>query len=128
MTLDEQRALVGVYAAGEQNRRKLARLSSQVVRVDLYRDGVEVNDAEEVLLGVLVLHPLLERADVVTELRVSAWLNPAEHTLSSNGVSHAFRFFSYLSSHVGILQLSIYNDKFTIISSQRLPNRADNPA
>ena len=102
VALDEECALVGVNAAGEQCRRQLPRLPAQVVGFDFNGNGVEVHDAEEILLRVLVLDPLLERADVVAELRVPARLNPAEDALSGNSVNHAFYFFLYLSSHVSL--------------------------
>ena len=66
VTLDEQGTLVRAETAGEQHRGQLAGLAMKLVRVEGCGDRVEVNDAEKVLLLVLFLDPLLERADVVS--------------------------------------------------------------
>ena len=78
MALDEERALVRAETAGEQHRGQLAGLAMKLFRVEGRSDRVQVDDAEEVLLLVLSLDPLLERADVVAELGVATGLDAAE--------------------------------------------------
>ena len=90
VALDEQRALVRAKTAGEQHRGQLAGLAAQILRIERRGDRVEVHDAEEVLLIVLLLDPLLERADVVAELRVAAGLDAAKDAAPYRGLSGPF--------------------------------------
>ena len=82
VALDEQRAPVGAQPGRQQHRRHRARPAPQHLRVLRHRDGVQVDDTEEILLLVLPLGPALHRAQVVAQRwKLPRRLYAAEHPL-----------------------------------------------
>jgi hypothetical protein len=79
MTLDEQRALVRVDAAGEKRGSQLASLASEFFWILFDGDGVKIDDAKEVLLLVLSVNPAFEGTDIVAQLWIAGGLNSAEN-------------------------------------------------
>ena len=78
VALDEDEALLRVDAAGEQQRKRLARLLAALLRVDVDRHGVQVGD--EVVAVVVLLHllPAADGAEVVAEREDARRLDTGE--------------------------------------------------
>ena len=75
VALDEERADLRVEAGGEQVDRGLHRARPEHGRVDLERQGVEVDDAVERVVVVLVGHPLADGAQVVPQMEITGRLH-----------------------------------------------------
>ena len=65
LRLQEERAALRIDARGEQRRGKLACQRAQRRGVLRNGDGVEVDDAEDVVVAILVGNPVADRANVV---------------------------------------------------------------
>jgi hypothetical protein len=81
VALAKDHALLGVEARGEVDGGHLPDLLPEHPGVLRHRDGVQVHDAEIVLVLILYGDPVLERPHVVAHMQVSARLNPAEYPL-----------------------------------------------
>ena len=80
VALDEQGAPIGVEPGGQQVERGVVGPAPQFGRVDVERQGVEVDHAVERIMGPLVLHPVADGPQVVAEMEVAAGLDSGEHT------------------------------------------------
>mmetsp|Transcript_12533 Transcript_12533/g.25824 ORF Transcript_12533/g.25824 Transcript_12533/m.25824 type:complete len:207 (-) Transcript_12533:181-801(-) len=85
VALDEDLGELRVDAAREVERSNLKRGLLQLLGIVRGRDGVQINHKEEVLVLLLVLHPLPDRAHVVAKMQVSCWLHSTEHSLLDGG-------------------------------------------
>ena len=81
VALDEHGTVVGINPGRDVQRRDRPRAMSQGVGVVRDSYGVEVDDAEVVLLLVLPLDPPLDRAEVVAEVKVAGGLYAAQDAL-----------------------------------------------
>ena len=73
--LDIERALLGIDAAGDVERRKLQGMTAQL-RGDLaHGDGVQIGDRVKTGKFVLQLHPVADGAHIVADGQISARLN-----------------------------------------------------
>jgi hypothetical protein len=81
--LREDRALLGVEPGGEVDGRDLSTLGSQLLGFDRLWDGkrVQIDDAEDVVVKILITLPLHERADIVADMQFSRRLDAGEHAL-----------------------------------------------
>jgi hypothetical protein len=70
----------GIDAAGEEERGDLIDLGAQFGRVLVDRDGVQIDDAEDRLIVILEVDPVLERAEVIADVEVAGRLDAAENT------------------------------------------------
>ena len=75
--LDEQDALVGVDAGGQQPDRHVGGALRQFFRLVGLGDGVQVDDAENALEAVLELNPVPDRAEVVADVKLARGLDAA---------------------------------------------------
>ena len=78
VALEEERAALGVEAAGHEQGDQSAGLAAQRLGVPGHRQRVQVDDAEEVLLLGLAVDPALDGPEVVPEMQVARGLDPAE--------------------------------------------------
>ncbi len=65
--LDEDGATLWVESAGDQHRVELARVGAQFGGILRHSDGVQIDDAEDVVVDVLLGGPMANRADIVAE-------------------------------------------------------------
>ena len=79
VALDEEGAPLGVEPGGQQVEGGVAGAGPQVGRVDVEGQGVQVDDAVEGVVGVLVGHPIADGPQVVAEVEVAAGLDSGEH-------------------------------------------------
>ena len=79
--LQEQDVLPRIDAAGQQDRRHLARLPRQLLRVLPLGDRVQVDHAIEALVFVLQRHPVADGAEIVAEMRDAGRLDAGEDAL-----------------------------------------------
>ena len=89
VALDEDGADLGVEPGREEPRRRLERASPQQRRIVLEGEGVQVDDAEEGVVVVLVRHPLAEGAEVVADVRRAGRLDAREDPLHRCRISGA---------------------------------------
>ena len=80
VALDEQRAALGVEAGGQEVERGLVGPGPQLVRVDVEGQGVQVDDAVEGVVDVLVGHPVADGPEVVPQVEVAAGLQAGENS------------------------------------------------
>ncbi len=66
---------LGIDAGGQIERGDLLDFGAQLGGVLVERDGVQVDDAEDALVIVLDAHPVLERAQVVSDVQISGRLH-----------------------------------------------------
>jgi hypothetical protein len=71
MALHEQSCLLRINTTGKQERSQLASLSAQISRILRYRDGVQINDADEIRLLTLAGNPLLDRTQIVADVKIT---------------------------------------------------------
>jgi len=67
--LHEQRAPGRIETRREQRQRHVRRLRAQIGRKVRARDGVVVDDAEERLVFVLQLNPVLDGSEVISDVQ-----------------------------------------------------------
>src|SRR3989442_16006639 len=75
VALDEERAHVGVEAGREENGSRLERLAPELAGIRRSRECVQVDDAVERVVLVLVGDPVAYRAQVVAEVDVAGRLD-----------------------------------------------------
>ena len=75
--VEEDRAL-GVDPGGEQRRRHLARVASELGGVVIDGDRVEVREEEQALAHLLHRHPVADRAQIIAEMEVARRLDPGD--------------------------------------------------
>jgi hypothetical protein len=88
MALHEDGAMLRVQPRCQVERRHLARLLAQGVRVLRQGDGVHVHDAEVVLLVLLLVDPAPQRAQVVAQVQNAGWLHTGEDALLSHSLAN----------------------------------------
>jgi hypothetical protein len=76
--LDEQRAAIGIDAAGDEIDRHVPDALRHLGRLVALGDGVEVDDAEEAAVPVLQLDPRTHRSQVIAQMQLARRLNPRE--------------------------------------------------
>ena len=69
---------LGIDAGGQVERGHLLDLGAQLGGVLVERDGVQVDDAEDALVVVLDAHPILERSQVISDVKISGRLHAGE--------------------------------------------------
>ena len=79
VALDEERADVGVEAAGDQERGQVERRLAQLLRLLGDGDGVEVDDRVERVHLVLLRDPAADGPDVVAEVLLARRLDSGEN-------------------------------------------------
>ena len=70
---------LGIEARGQQVHRRLQGAGPQHVGLDVQGQGVQVDDAVEGVVVVLVGHPLAQRPQVVAQVEVAGGLDAREH-------------------------------------------------
>ena len=80
VALHEHGRHVGVEADGEQHRGELDRALADHARLLGDGEGVEVDDAVEGVVLVLVLRPRPQRPEVAPEVDVAGWLDARQHS------------------------------------------------
>jgi hypothetical protein len=70
MTLDKNSALVRINSTGNVKRSNFTRLLSQHFRILVYRDRVQVNNTEEVILLVLLRCPAADCTQIIADMQV----------------------------------------------------------
>ena len=85
MALDEERAVLGIEAEGEQRRGHLAGARAQDVGIVGGGQGVVVDDAVDRLVLVLQAHVVADRAEVVAEVDDAGRLDAAERAKRGRG-------------------------------------------
>jgi hypothetical protein len=81
MRLDEQGRSLGVDPAGEQEGARGDGPLAELVRGPGKGHGMEIHDAEERIVLVLLRHPVAHRPQVVAEVEVTGGLDAAEDAL-----------------------------------------------
>ena len=71
-------ANLGIDAGGEIERGDFADFGAQFGRILIDCDGVEIYDAEDALVVMLDADPVLEGAQIVSDVKVSGWLHAGE--------------------------------------------------
>ena len=71
-------AILGIDAGGQIERGDLGDFGAQFGGVLVGGDGVQVHDAENALVIVLNAHPVLERAEVISDVKISGGLHAGE--------------------------------------------------
>jgi hypothetical protein len=77
--LHEDLASLWVDPAGDVHRRQLQRQRTQTLGIRMLGQRVQVDDAEEVLVPILVAGPVAQGAEIVTEVQTEVRLDTAEH-------------------------------------------------
>ena len=90
MTLNEQQALPGIDAAGQEQCKGFQALLPQFGRLLPYRQGMQVRDKISALVILLQLFPVPYRTDIVAQRKGARRLNTAEDDL------FLFRFLYFL--------------------------------
>src|SRR5690348_1658151 len=80
--LHEDGAALGVESAGDQRGVELACALAQLGRILWHGDGVQVDDAIDVVVDILFGDPVLDRADIVADRRRSRRLDAGEDALA----------------------------------------------
>ena len=80
VALDEQGAALGVEPGGQQVEGGLEGPGPQLGRIDVEGEGVEVDDAVEGVVDVLVGHPVADGPEVVPQVEVAAGLEAGEYS------------------------------------------------
>ena len=75
-------AVLGVDAGGQIERGDLVDLGAQFRGILVDGDGVQVHDAENALVIVLDADPVLERAEVISDVKISGGLHSGEDSCS----------------------------------------------
>ena len=60
-------------------------LTAQLVGILRKRDGVQVHDAVDVLVDILLVHPVADRAEIVADVRDAGGLDAGEDALALRG-------------------------------------------
>jgi hypothetical protein len=71
MALDEEGAACGVEARSQKTDGGLERATTQLFWVNIQGEGVEVNDAVEGVVFILVGNPRPQRTKVVAEVQIT---------------------------------------------------------
>ena len=78
VALYEQRAQFGIESAGDQDLGQLDRLVTHLARSLGDREGVQIDDAVEGIGGTLVLDPVLDGSQQVSEMEITSGLDAGE--------------------------------------------------
>ncbi len=76
--LHHDRGLLRIDARGQKQRGDLQDLGAQLGRLLINRDGVQIDDAEDALVVVLDLDPVLQRAQIISDVQIAGRLNAGE--------------------------------------------------
>ena len=82
MRLDEERAALRVHATGEERRGEPADADAQLGGILRERDGVQIHDAIDVLVDILLVHPVADSAEIVADVRDAGGLDAGEDALA----------------------------------------------
>jgi hypothetical protein len=80
VALDEECAPLGIQAGRQQVECGLVGAGAQFRRVDVEGEGVEVDDAVEGVVGILVGNPVPDRTQVVAQMKVATRLQAGENS------------------------------------------------
>ena len=73
--LVEQDRLGGIDSGSDQRRDHLAAIGAEFARIIIDGDRVQVGEEEQALVLLLHLHPVLDRAQIITEMEITCGLN-----------------------------------------------------
>ena len=90
--------MLRVDARGQKQRRGLEDLGSQLGRLLIDRDGVQIHDAEDALVVALDLDPVLQRPKIVPNVQIAGRLNA--------GKDACFHVWSFCMNIHGTLSLA----------------------
>ncbi len=79
MALHEQGAALRIETGGDQVERRLEGPPPELVGGDVQREGVEVDDAVERIVEVLIGHPVADGPDIVPQVKVAAGLETGQN-------------------------------------------------
>ena len=79
VALDEEGAAVGVEAGGQEVESRFVGPGPELGRVDVEGQGVQVDDAVEAVVHVLVGHPVAHRPEVVAQMQLTARLQSGQN-------------------------------------------------
>ena len=70
--------LFRIDAHGHEQRRGFQDLRSQLGRILIHRDGVQIDDAPDALVVALNFHPVLQGSQIVADVQIAGRLNAGE--------------------------------------------------
>ena len=70
--------ILGIDSGGQIERGDLIDFGAQLRRILVRRDGMQVHDAEDALVVVLDADPVLERAQIISDVQISGGLHAGE--------------------------------------------------
>ena len=76
--LRDDRGLFRIDADSQEQRRGLDDFRSQLGRILIHRDGVQIHDSPDTLVIALDFHPVFQGSQVVANMQIAGWLHSRE--------------------------------------------------
>ena len=109
----DKHGLVFPDPTGLEDGGKVQRVLPKSGRVLWHRDRVEIHDAEDVLVAILVTHPVANRAEVVADMEATAGLDPGKDTRLSAGLLHRHMLREGVLSYATLSPRTVRKTSFT---------------